>query len=104
MTLPQYNLPTQHIMSASLPITNSSRRCTLDPQYVKWFQDKTLISDDEGVYYISEDRKRKYYVHDQVIVLATKDGLKEPPADKKFLRNFIKTRCDPKVQAYFNAK
>lgn len=89
-------------MSAKLPIINSDRPCLVDPEYAIWFQNKQLILDDIGVFYIKDSRK--FYVHDQVIILATKDGLKEPPADKNFLRQFIKAKCDTDVQEYYHRR
>lgn len=88
-------------MTTELPIINARRPCKVDTEYAHWFEDKRLILDDEGVYYIKEGRK--YYVHDQVIVIATKDGSKEPPADKNMLRRFIRARCDPDVQEYWRS-
>lgn len=88
-------------MTTKLPISNSSEPCIVDTMYVHWFQDKTLIFDEKGVYYIKGGRK--YYVHDQVIVIATKDGFKEAPKDKRMLARFIRTRCDPEVQNYWKS-
>lgn len=88
-------------MTTELPIINSPRTCKVDPEYAYWFADKGLFWDDEGVFYITNGRK--YYVHDQVIVIATKDGYKEPPRDKRMLNRFIRTRCDPDVQNYWKA-
>lgn len=88
-------------MTTELPIVNARRPCKVASVDARWFQNKKLMLDDEGVYYRKEGRK--YYVHDQVIVIATRDGRKEPPPDRRMLRQFIRTRCDPDVQAYWNS-
>ena len=83
----------------SLPVVNSDRGCLLDECYVKWFQDKRLFLDGTGIYYYLKNKK--YYVHDQVITLATKDGLKEPPANRAILYEHLMTKVDPRVRKYF---
>ena len=88
-------------MTTELPIINSSETCKLDPEYAHWFEKKTLFLDQEGVYYTKNGKK--YYIHDQVIVIATKDGKKEPLKNVKMMNNFIRTRCDPDVQSYWNS-
>ena len=88
-------------MTTELPIVNARRPCLVDTEYAHWFNTKRLIVDDIGVYYVRDGRK--YYVCDQVMAIAMKDGSKEPFPDRRMLRRFIRTRCDPDVQAYWNS-
>ena len=88
-------------MSTYLPIKNFDKPCIVSASHAKWFVDKELMMDEEGVYYIIDGRK--YYVHDQVMTIAVKDKIKEPPKNKTYFRLFVIQRCDPAVQAYYRS-
>lgn len=47
---------------------------------------------------------RRYYVHDQVMILACKQGLKEPLRPKSLMYEWVQQRGDPDVQAYYISK
>lgn len=66
-------------MSAELPIANSTLPCLLEPGHVKWFQD------DIGVFYIQNSQP--YYIHNQVMALAIKEGRQPyPPGGNNCVR------------------
>ena len=55
--------------------------------------------DDEGVYYTVE--RKRYYVHDQVIVIAIKrgnNGAHQPP---RRMRMYVTARGEPRVREYY---
>ena len=88
------------MQTAEIPVSNSDRPCIVDQMYAIWFQDKTLVLDQDGVFYLKNGRK--YYVHDQVMTLAVKDGLKElPPWGKTKWRLYLRSKCDPDIQKFF---
>lgn len=70
--------------------------------HIPWFSDKTLYMDTEGVYY--KINGRRYYVHDQVMILACKQGLKEPLRPKSLMYEWVQQRGDPDVHAYYIGK
>lgn len=82
----------------SLPIQNHTKPCLLDEEYVRWFADKTLWMDDRGVYFFVDGRK--FYVHDQVMVIACADGSKEPLPEPQ-MRQFVRARCMPDVRNFY---
>lgn len=89
-------------MSASLPIIGHDKPCLLDADMIPWFVDKTLQLNDEGVYYTIDDHK--YYVHDQVMILAVKQGFKPPLTPKLRMRRFVQARADPDVRRYYDSR
>ena len=96
--------------TVELPIVNSQKTCKVNSCYAHWFEDKPLYMDKDGVYYHYQGGKRKFYVHNQILPLATADGLKEPPPGKNKLEKtvqftmFILQHCDPDVLEYVQAK
>eukprot|EP00891_Asterochloris_glomerata_P004201 jgi/Astpho2/4201/fgenesh1_pg.00064_%23_21_t len=58
--------------------------------------------DTEGVYY--KINGRRYYVHDQVMILACEQGLKEPLRPKSLMYEWVQQRGDPDVHAYYIGK
>ncbi len=54
------------------------------------------------MYYTIDDRR--YYVHDQVMIVACKEGRKLPLRPKAAMQDFVQRRGDPDVQAYYNSK
>lgn len=89
-------------MTASLPIVGHDKPCLIDPDMLPWLVDKTLRLDEEGVYYVIDDQR--YYVHDQVMVIAVKQGLKPPLTPKMRMRNYVRARADPDVRRYYNSR
>lgn len=91
--------------SVELPIIGCAVPCTVNKSYSKWFSDKDLYMDDVGVCYAVMDagKWRRFYVHDQVMILAVKDGLK-PDIGKKRTSLFVKARGDPDVRKYYFGK
>lgn len=86
--------------AVDLPILNSKRTCTVDECNAKWFRSKLLwLDDNNGVFYTKDSRR--YYVHDQVLALATKHGTKPfPPGGRKQFERFLRARADPDVLVY----
>ncbi len=69
---------------------------------VPWFVDKTLRLNEEGVYHVVDDKK--YYIHDQVYIVAIKQGLKPPLRPSLRMRRFVRDRADPDVRRYYNSR
>ena len=63
-----------------------------------WFADKTLYFDDRGVHFFIDGRK--FYVHDQVMVIACADGSKEPQSETN-MRRFVRAKCTPDVRNFW---
>lgn len=114
---PSCCLSSLSIVVMSLPIQNSTKPCLLDPEHVRWFADKLLYSDADGVYFHDRFSNRsnntglkKYYVHDNVMAIALKDGLTETWLDRNGrpditgMRRFVRARCMPTVQDYYFAR
>ena len=59
-------------MTKDLPISNSARPCLVDDDVSHWFEGTALTLDDEGVYF--ETEQQRFYVHDQVMIIAIKRG------------------------------
>lgn len=55
-----------------LPIQNQSEPCLVDRRHGRWFEGKTLFLDTDGVFFLEDAVKR--YVHDQVMIVGTKEG------------------------------
>lgn len=83
----------------SLRVKNSDKMCRVDDEYVHWFADRELYLDAEGVFFNEDDKK--FYVHDEVMTIACKEGKKEPLPNRNQMRRFVKIRCSPRVQEFF---
>jgi hypothetical protein len=90
--------------TVELPITGTTKTCKVDTEYAHWFRDRELFRHPErGVYFLVGERM--YWVHDQVIAIATADGHKTenvPPLAR--LRHFWRTNCTPEVRQYCKRK
>ena len=86
---------------AKLPIVGHDHPCLLDVDMVPWFIDKTLYMDDGGMYYTIDGRR--YYVQNQVMIVACKQGRKCPLRPKAVMDEWVQMHGDPDVQAYYNS-
>ena len=81
----------------SLPIYNSSERMLLNSEYNKYFENKTIYSEEAGCYTIEKNRKK--FCHNDIYALAVKDGYKEIPQEN--FDDFVKFNCSKNVIKYY---
>ena len=82
-----------------LAVTNSEKPCLVDDDVSQWFEGKVLTVDDEGVYYTVE--RKRYYVHDQVIIICIKRGTMERIQPPRRMRMYVTARGEPRVRDYY---
>ena len=82
-----------------LAVANSEKPCLVDDDVSRWFEGKVLTLDDEGVYYTVE--RKRYYVHDQVIIIAIKRGTMERIQPPRRMRMYVTARGEPRVKEYY---
>ena len=58
----------------------------------------SLTLDDEGVYYDVE--QKRFYVHDQVVIVAIKRGQMDRIQPAFHMRLFVRSRSNPQVRQY----
>jgi len=85
-------------MTIGLPIIGHDKPCLINEDMETWFVGKELFLDDKGVYYSVGGKK--YYVHDQVMIVAVKRKLKDPLPREQMCK-FVIEKADPSVRVYF---
>lgn len=82
-----------------LPITISEKPCLVDDDISHWFEGRELTLDHDGVYYTVNNHK--FYVHDQVMIIAIKRGDQERIQPASRMRLYVKARAEPRVRKYY---
>jgi hypothetical protein len=81
-------------MTSELLIINSAKPCLVNSEHEKYFKNKILFLDDNGVYYTKNGKK--YYIHDQVYLICVKEGKKPKPTPKSKYERWLQNNCDPR--------
>jgi len=101
--VPSVKLPiVEGVPSVELPIVKSTKKCLVDANDAKWFDTKELHFGREGVYFYHPNTKtRKYYVHNQVMIIATIEGKQPHPQGPAGLREFVRKLGAPDVAEFY---
>ncbi len=94
--------------SIELPIlNNSTSKCIIDSAHRKWFENKIIKQDNDGYCYYElsvHGKLKKFYVHNNVMIIAVLEGKKEPMENPAAMRRFVLTKADPDVLNWWKCK
>jgi hypothetical protein len=87
--------------SVVLPVSNSESGTSVDAEYARFFQGRVLALDERGVYFMEDGRK--LYVHDQIMIVATKDGhmFDGPQPSRREMQRFVRAKGCAAVRQYW---